>query len=579
MMFSRSISKYHISYLVFPIFLFICFSCATVKNNTHTADTTEQPVLSTILPLPSATELALNRIDPQVQADMELASPVSIRRAVTRLYSTSQGLTGEKQLQLTLAARLMRLLYPLDPVDWNVPNYQQADPYLDALSQIEENIYPQNLGMNTFFDAVIPAIILIKGVGAREYSAALEKRLFIAKNLNPSSVLPSYLLGLLYEQLSKLSDAENYYQTAWEQDESCYPAGMRLAYLALLSNNIEEAYKIAEKLYARYSNAVSIQLLLAEAYLEKGNLEKAEAIVYTVLKKNNDFGRAFFLRVRLHIEKKEYLAANALLDEFAKQNKVDKDYLLLRSRVLLEWSKNSAEAQRCMERAVTLYPQSSDVILACANFCFETKNTVNGKTANDFIEALLKQNPRNIIAIRLLVKEDIAEKRWDSAFERVQYLYNNSPSEEDIVLYSRVCAGMNNWEKAVNTAQIAYDAASKQPSDEIITLYLQALYGAKRYGTLRQVINRHLSDARSALKSVLIYYQSLLESNDEEKLTLLRSSLLSDPRSSLTLFALYEWYFKHKDYRKAYYYLQQVIALEPYNKAYLQLAERLEKLQ
>ena len=579
MMFSRSISKYHISYLVFPIFLFICFSCATVKNNTHTADTTEQPVLSTILPLPSATELALNRIDPQVQADMELASPVSIRRAVTRLYSTSQGLTGEKQLQLTLAARLMRLLYPLDPVDWNVPNYQQADSYLDALSQIEENIYPQNLGMNTFFDAVIPAIILIKGVGAREYSAALEKRLFIAKNLNPSSVLPSYLLGLLYEQLSKLSDAENYYQTAWEQDESCYPAGMRLAYLALLSNNIEEAYKIAEKLYARYSNAVSIQLLLAEAYLEKGNLEKAEAIVYTVLKKNNDFGRAFFLRVRLHIEKKEYLAANALLDEFAKQNKVDKDYLLLRSRVLLEWSKNSAEAKRCMERAVTLYPQSSDVILACANFCFETKNTVNGKTANDFIEALLKQNPRNIIAIRLLVKEDIAEKRWDSAFERVQYLYNNSPSEEDIVLYSRVCAGMNNWEKAVNTAQIAYDAASKQPSDEIITLYLQALYGAKRYGTLRQVINRHLSDARSALKSVLIYYQSLLESNDEEKLTLLRSSLLSDPRSSLTLFALYEWYFKHKDYRKAYYYLQQVIALEPYNKAYLQLAERLEKLQ
>ena len=131
----------------------------------------------------------------------------------------------------------------------------------------------------------------------------------------------------------------------------------------------------------------------------------------------------------------------------------------------------------------------------------------------------------------------------------------------------------------MNTAQIAYDAASKQPSDEIITLYLQALYGAKRYGTLRQVINRHLSDARSALKSVLIYYQSLLESNDEEKLTLLRSSLLSDPRSSLTLFALYEWYFKHKDYRKAYYYLQQVIALEPYNKAYLQLAERLEKLQ
>ena len=371
MMFSCSISKYHISYLkyhisylVFPIFLFICFSCATVKNNTHTAYTTEQPVLSTVLPLPSAAELTLNRIDPQVQTDMEIASPESIRRAVKRVFSTSQGLTKEKQLQLTLAARLMRLLYPFESVDWNTPNYQQADPYLEALTQIEKGSYPQNLGTNTFFDAVIPAMILIKGIGLQEYATALEKRLSIAKNLNSSSVLPPYLLGLLYEQLGKLSDAENYYQEAWEQDESCYPAGIRFAYLALFSNNIETSYKIAEKLYARYPNAVTIQLLLAEIYLEKGELEKSEEIISVVLKKNNDFGRAFFLRVRLHIEKKEYLAANAMLDEFSKQNKVDKDYLLLRSRVLLEWSKNIVEAKQCLERADSLYPQSPEIILA-----------------------------------------------------------------------------------------------------------------------------------------------------------------------------------------------------------------------
>ena len=578
-MFFRPISKYCIVYLLFSIFLFVCFSCTTVKNSADTDHTLEPSFSSTILPLPSAADLALNRTASQMQADMEIASPESIRRAVTRVYSASQGLTREKQLQLTLAARLMRLLYPLEAVDWNIPNYQQVDPYLEALALIEKGVYPQNLGMTTFWDTVIPAMILIKRVGAQEYAAALEKRLFIARNLNPSSVLPPYLLGLLYEQLGKLSDAEDYYQMAWEQDESCYPAGMRFAYLALLSNNIETASKIAEKLYGRYPNAGTIQLLLAETYLKKRNLEKAEEVVFAVLKKSNDLGHALFLRIRLHIEKKEYLAANALLDEFAKKNKADKSYLLLRSRVLLEWSKNITEAKQCLERADTLYPQVSDVILACADFCFETKNTVNGKTANDFINALLKQNPRNILAIRLLVKEDIAEKRWDSAFERVQYLYNNNPSEEDIVLYARVCAGMNNWEEAVNTAQTAYNAASKQPSDEIITLYLQALYGAKKYGMLRQVINRHLSDARSALKSVLIYYQSLLESNDEEKLTLLRSSLLSDPRSSLTLFALYEWYFRHKDYRKAYYYLQQVIALDPYNKTYLQLAEKLERLQ
>lgn len=98
-----------------------------------------------------------------------------------------------------------------------------------------------------------------------------------------------------------------------------------------------------------------------------------------------------------------------------------------------------------------------------------------------FFSVLLKQNPRNILAIRLLVKEDIAEKRWGNALERAQYLYNNNPSEQDIVLYARVCAGMNNWEEAMNTAQAVYMAAAqKRPSDEIIALYLQVLYGAKK---------------------------------------------------------------------------------------------------
>lgn len=573
---SRPISKYIVLYFLFYIFIFACFACTTSKAR---KDAPEQSLSSTILPLPTAAELTLNRIDPQVLADLEIASPAGIRRAVNRIYSVSQGLTQSKQFQLTLAARLMRFVYPLEPIDWNVPSYRQADPYLDALAQIEKNVYPQNLGQSVFWDAVIPAIILTKEIGIQEYADALENRLMLARNFNPASVLPSYLLGLLYEQLGKLSDAENYYQTAWKQDDSCYPAGMRLAYLSMLHNDVETAFVIAEKLYKRYPKAVTVQSLLAETYLERGDFEKANEFISAVLKKTEDFGHAFFLRVRFHIEKKEYLTANALLDEFAKHNKVDKDYLLLRSRVLLEWSKNIDEAKRCLERAASLYPQAADVLLVCANFCFETKNTINGKSTNDFIDVLLKQNPRNILAIRLLVKEDIAEKRWKSAFERVQYLYGNNPSEEDIVLYARVCAGMNNWEAAVNTAQTAYSAAQNKPSDEIITLYLQALYGAKKYGILRQVINRHLTDARSALKSILIYYQSLLESNDEEKLALLRSSLLADPRSSLTLFALYEWYFRHKDYRKAYYYLQQVIALDPYNKTYLQLAERLERLQ
>ena len=517
-------------------------------------------------------------MDTIVQAYIEQGSPASFRKAVERIYATSQGLTTDKQFQLTLLSRLMKLLYPLERVDWTVPSYRHDTVYLTALTEIEEGRYPQSLGSSVFLDAVIPAMILTKGIGVHEYGRALEKRLFTARSLNPASVLPFYLLGTLYELSGNLADAEDYYQIAWEQDGSCYPVGMRFAALSLLRDNIEIACEIAEQLYARYPDAVAIQLLLAEAYIDKGELEQAGILIDRLMKQNGDQNNVMFLRIRLHIKKKEYLVASSLLDEIAKKNKVEKDYLLLRSRVLWEWSRNTAEAKKCLERAEALYSRAADVILACANFCFETKNTINGKNTNAFIDALLTQSPRNILAIRLLVKQDIANQYWENAFERAQYLYSSNPSEEDIILYARVCAGMNNWTEAVNVAQAAY-TASRAPSDEIITLYLQALYGAKKYDMLNSVIASHLPIARSSLKSVLIYYKALLESNDDERLVLLRSSLLSDPRSSLTLFALYEWYFRHKDYRKAAYYLQQVLAFDPENKRYLSLADQLEKLQ
>ena len=561
----------HLLFLAF----FVCFvSCTTLKtSNIHEG----QNDRGTLLALPTAAELVAQYVDPVVQNDLEIASPASLKRAVARVYETAVGFSKEKQFQLTLAVRLMRLLYPLESINWNVPSYKHNNPYLDALTQIEQNVFPQSLGLNTFFDAIIPPIILTKGIAVTEFATILEARLFAARKLNPHSVLPFYLLGLFYEQLNNLSEAEDYYQLAWEQDDSCYPAGIRFVALSLMRDNTEKAREIAEKLYEHYPNAITIQVLLSEAYIAMGDFARAEPIISTIVKKNVDQSNVFFLRVRFHIEKKEYLAATALLDEFAKQNKVDKDYLLLRARVLREWSKNIAEAKTCLEKAEMLYPQAADVILACANFCFEAKSTINGKTVNDLIDILLRQNPRNILAIRLLVKQDIAEKQWDNAFERAQYLYSNNPSEEDIMLYTRVCAGMNNWQEAVNTTETAY-TATITPSDEIISLYLSSLYGAKKYAAMKQVIARHRADARSTLKSVLLYYQAMLEANNEEKLSLLRLSLLSDPRSVSTLFALYEWYFKHKDYRKAGYYLQQVLALEPTNALYLKLAEKLETL-
>lgn len=562
--------------LIFLLLLFI-IACSSLKRNAQEAAMSLSETSATVLPLPSSAELARGQLDSVAQADIEYASPASIRKAVNHLYSHSQRTPSSTHFQLTLATRLMRLLYPLEPIDWNVPSYKEENIYLNALTQAADGTYPQTLGRGTFMDAVIPAFILISGVSIGEYADDLEIRLHKAQQINPQSVLPFYLFGLLYERQHRLSDAVTAYQAAWERDESCYPAGIHYARLALTRNNTEKAYEIAQKLYITYPQSISIQLLLAQTYIALGDLSKAETLVSAILSKDGAHKEALFLRVRVHLEKKEYLSASALLDNYAKKDKSDKTYLLLRMRVLQEWTRNRAEAQRCLEKAEQLYPQASDVLLACAEFCFETHNTINGKASEVFINTLLEQDPQNLAALSLLLKQDLASGRWQAAVERAGHLQTIAPSEEHLVYYIRACIGIGNWQEALRIVYAAYTGAEK-PSDEIIALYLETLFGAKEYQRLRQVISKKLADARSSLKAVLYYYQAMLEPNNEEKLSLLRLSLLSDPRSTLTLFALYQWYFAHKDYRKAAYYVQQVLALEPENKTYLALAEKLNRL-
>lgn len=562
--------------LIFLLLLFI-IACSSLKKNAQEATMTLSEASATVLPLPSSAELSPGQLDSGAQADIEYASPASIRRAVNHLYGNSQRTLSSAHFQLTLATRLMHLLYPLEPVDWNVPSYEEENRYLNALAQAAHGTYPQTLGTGTFMDAVIPAFILITNANIGEYAENIATRLHKAQEMNPRSILPSYLFGLFYERQNRLSDAVAAYQTAWDRDESCYPAGLRYARLALNRNNFETAYGIAQKLYARYPQSIHIQLLLAQAYIVIGNLTKAESLVSAILSKDGTHKEALFLGIRIHLEKKEYLSASALLDSYAKKDKSDKNYLLLRMRVLREWTRNTAEAKQCLEKAEQLYPQASDVLLACAEFCFETRNTVSSKTSEDFINILLEQDPHNLAALSLLLRQDLASGRWQAAVERAGYLQTIAPSEKHLIYSIRAYIGIGNWQEALRIAYAAYTVTEK-PSDEIVALYLETLFGAKEYQRLRQVISRKLPDARSSLKAVLHYYQAMLEPNNEEKLSLLRLSLLSDPRSTLTLFALYQWYFAHKDYRKAAYYVQQVLALEPENKTYLDLAEKLNRL-
>ena len=58
----------------------------------------------------------------------------------------------------------------------------------------------------------------------------------------------------------------------------------------------------------------------------------------------------------------------------------------------------------------------------------------------------------------------------------------------------------------------------------------------------------------------------------------LRLSLTANPRNPDALFALYKYYFDKADYRKAQYYLRQVVALNPENSKLTELNAQLDSL-
>ena len=51
---------------------------------------------------------------------------------------------------------------------------------------------------------------------------------------------------------------------------------------------------------------------------------------------------------------------------------------------------------------------------------------------------------------------------------------------------------------------------------------------------------------------------------------------MADPRNTDSLFAMYRYYYESGDYKKAEYYLKQVIAIEPLNKKNSRLLQDLQ---
>lgn len=535
----------------------------------------EEPTVATPLFVPEIENQGFFAFsDKSIMKDMEIGSPAAIRRAAAKVRNPS---TQPEKVILAVASSLMTIVWPSEQNSIAMPSDIAANAYTGAIESAKMGIYDVNTGNTDFFTMVLPSLVLLTSYNQTDYYSQALTTLLEALEMRPDSVLVQYLLGTLYQKMGDLNSSAQMFEKAAETTEHCFETNYALAQVLFLKGEYVRSQEIASRMLQSFPGNLKFLKLLSQIATKTGNYTLAESYINQVLQQEPENSQFLLLRVEVLLDQGNYVKAVSFLDIYARVDKSSKSYLLLRSRIQNEWNKNPVAAAATVEQALELYPHDSEVILAAAQLAAVTGNTVQGKTAGELADEILGREPDNDTAIFIRAKDALTRKDWDTAYSNTSRLVaKDTVSLVQKLLHIQACLGANQVKEAQTEVNLLYQ--QHKDSDDVKELYIRVQAAAGNKGEVRSLIASMLPSASSLLKSFLYYQRSLLATNDTDKLADLRQSLTANPRNTEALFELYEYYFDRKDYRKAQYYLKQVVSLNTNDEQILRLNAELDAL-
>lgn len=578
-------------YIVFLIFtaLFstLIFSCATVPEKTGgslvSGKFTGNPEEKTAINHKASEEKKnksytyFSTVSESIMADVRIGSPSSLRRAVQAIRKQNSELSENEKVLIAVEANIMRMVWTNEREDWESPEVSSGNSYLGAINSAKNGIYDTSTGNVDFLTIVLPSLVVTKVQDVSpfffESEAALKKGLQIC----PDSVLASYLLGTLYKKKSMYPQAVEQFGYAAKKAPEVFQVMYAYAESLYLAGNMQESEAQVNSLLAKYPSDTGVLKLGANIYFLKKDYSKAEEYISRVLQQEpNDLDSVLF-RAKILIQKKDYIHAASLLDVYSRQESSSREYLLLRSRIQFEWSKNNTAAVATVENALKNYPGDKDVLLYAARISSATGLPVAGQTAEFYANQVLALDPEEKSALFYASEGFIRKKEWQKAYSASHKLVSEYGSDKEILFnHVEICLALKRYDEAWNLVSQAY---RQSPSDEsVVQSYISVMVASGRSAQALSLINQQIDSAGAKLKSFLYYQRSFLRDSESLSLSDLRSSLIANPRNSDALYRLYEIYFEKNDYRKAQYYLKQVVALNPADSELRVLNEKLNSL-
>ena len=501
-------------------------------------------------------------IDEKILALVEDGSPSSIQSAIQALRKSDGEYKENEKVLIFIASSIMQTVWIYEKVDWEIPSVGQETPYAGAISSVGYGVYDTSTGKVDFLATLLPSLVVARTESVKDFYSDAEADLILCKNRRPDSVLVNYLLGLLYKKSGNYAKANPFLLKAYDSASECFQCAFEYSENLRFLGKIKDSYEISRKLLEKYAKNSSLLELNAKTSFFLKDFSSAEEYVSRILQQNPSDLEALLFRIAILVEKKDYIHAASLLDVYSREDSTSRNYFLLRAKVQYDWSKNTTGAISTIETALKMYPNDKELQLFAAKLANATNSRIAGKSSEDIANAILASEPTNETALRYSVEGLIRRNEWQKAYEESSILVSNSNSDrESVFLHIRICLAIGKNDEAWNLISPLYKANGND--EAVVQSYIIVLQATNRTSLALNLINQLLPDASSKMKSFLFYRRSLLRTREDDILSDLRSSLIANPRNSDSLFSLYEIYDRKSDYRKAQYYLKQVVALNP----------------
>lgn len=565
-------------YLVFATLPFI-FSCASSPSPAPKSE--EKLPAVAVQVSPSKNRSFFSSIDKETMRLVEIGSPQSLRQAAASIHKSSPDdySDAEKSI-LYISAEIMKLAWPSEAVTWSVPPIARTNQYICAVESAKKGIYDLSMNRSDFLSIMLPSLVLLtsSGVTIEDYYELSENSLNFALELCPDSVLANYLMGILCLKQNENEKALEYFKLS----NGKYAGGTKeilesVAKACFLTGKYELALSFGEELLSRFPQDTELLKTCALSAFHLGDFDKTEGFVVRVLLLEPDNTSYVLLRAKILMENQDYIRASSLLDAVEKKNSASKEYYLLRTQLLRDWSKNNAAAIETAGTALNLYPYDSETLLVAAETASVAGLSVNGMTALELAEKVLEKDSENVQAMEILLDEYIKKSDYAKAYSLSSRLMQ-IPSVQKTSLFRHIdiCLALKKNTEAMNLALKDYE---KNPADENSCMaYVKVLSASGQKNSAMQLISSLLSSASQKMKSFLYFERSQIQGTEDSVLADLRASLTANPRNKDSLYSLYKIYYAKKDWRRAQYYLKQVVALDPSNSLYLSKNSELEKL-